>query len=315
MGDSDSKGDNLPAAIFKSPAGEKLADAIKNIVDYTVGPNRIRSVAQARADAAVIAAKSEAEVDIVRAQAAERLLDREIRNQHNIDAITGEAFKALPPPGTKVTEEPVSEDFVYRFFEECEGIGNVEMQKLWGKLLAGEVVRPGSFHPRTLRILKDLTTQEARLLTVLNRCSWYIGEVGPLVFEPQDEVYKSIGLSFAALKHMDSLGLLSFDNLGGFVRIIGAESMLVIYGKQVFSLSRPAGGSGGLGKIPVGKVLLSEAGKQLSTLCAFEPVDGMVEYITERWKNSGHVLGPFQIPGDTSVPSASAPSHSDARQA
>lgn len=280
---SENSGDNLPAALLKSKAGEKLADTIRNVVDYTFGPKRIASVARARADAAVVAARAEAEVDEIRAAAAERILDREIRNQRNVEEITHEAFKALPPPEVTVASEPVSEDFVYRFFEECEGVGDEQMQRLWGKLLAGEVVRPGSFHPRTLRILKDLTTEDANSFAAVCRFGLFLAGFTLLVFDTQGKPYNEHGVNFNSINHLHALGLLSTSGTSGFARMMGTGSRFAVrYGDEIALIEPTA-----RGELPVGKVLLTEAGAQLANLFDHPPVPGFAEYLFANWKRMG----------------------------
>lgn len=286
--------DNLPAALLKSKAGEKLADAVKgavglghNLLDYLVGGNRIRNTAQARADAALIEARGQGEVDLVRAQAAERLLDRELRNQRNIDAITREAFKALPPPDTKISEEPVSEDFIYRFFEECQGIGDAQMQQIWGKLLAGEVVRPGSFHPRTLRIVKDIKPADANLFDTLCRFAWAIsGEFVPLVFVANDPVYLQHGLNFMKLKHLESLGLISFESAAGIIKEGLPQKFPIAYGATLFVVELKSGSD----SFSLGKATFSEAGRQLAAIGKATTVTEFVDYALGKWRADGHTI-------------------------
>lgn len=52
-------------------------------------------------------------------------------------------------------------DWFVRFFEACSNISNEQMQKLWARILAGEVNRPGSFSLRTVETLNRITYNEA----------------------------------------------------------------------------------------------------------------------------------------------------------
>ena len=51
-----------------------------------------------------------------------------------------------------------------RFFSSAQDVSTAELQKLWGKVLAGEVERPGTVPLRTLELLRNMTKAEADLL-------------------------------------------------------------------------------------------------------------------------------------------------------
>jgi len=63
------------AAIANSPVALKLTEALKcvaavpqNMVNYIVGPDRVRAIGQARADVSVIEARAQAEIDRLSAE-------------------------------------------------------------------------------------------------------------------------------------------------------------------------------------------------------------------------------------------------------
>jgi hypothetical protein len=297
MGNGSDKGDTLPAAILKSKAGEKLADTIRNAVDYTVGPKRIVEIAMARADAALVEAKArtdiarieataDLEISELKAEAAARLLDKEMRNQRNIRAIVGEAYKALPAPEAPVSDEPVSEDFIYRFFDDCEGISEAQMQQIWGKLLAGEVVRPGSFHPRTLGIVKDMRAEDVQLFIKLCRFALAMDgqDLRVLLFDHRDPLYA--GLSFDDLRHLESLGLISYSGISGYGVDGLPPKFSLPYGNEVLTIELREGVS----QLDVDEVLLTEAGVELSRLCGAAPVAGFLEHVAERWRRNAHTV-------------------------
>ena len=73
----------------------------------------------------------------------------------NIDNVTQIAAEQLSQEDF-VSEEPVEEDWTTRFFNIVEDISDEEMQRLWGKILAGEVKQPKSYSLRTLELLKKI---------------------------------------------------------------------------------------------------------------------------------------------------------------
>src|SRR5262249_7701973 len=108
-------------------AAERLADTIRHVVDVVIGPDRLRKTAQARADVEVTLARGRAEALDISARAAERIRKRENRRQTNLESITKQAFKALPPPD-QLSEKLVDPDWTSRFFRECEDISDEQMQ-------------------------------------------------------------------------------------------------------------------------------------------------------------------------------------------
>lgn len=74
----------------------------------------------------------------------QRLDYQEATKQINIEAITEQAADEIAD-SPDVAEEPVDPDWIARFFGMAQNITTDEMQRLWGRILAGEVKRPGSF--------------------------------------------------------------------------------------------------------------------------------------------------------------------------
>lgn len=89
-----------------------------------------------------------------------RNLAQEMNKQQNIESIVHFAEENLKQE-TKVSEEPVSQTWLSNFFELSGHIEEENLQKIWGKLLAGEIKKPSSYNLRTLSILKNMSSSEA----------------------------------------------------------------------------------------------------------------------------------------------------------
>ena len=306
MNADSSKGDTSKAravaTIVNSKAAEKLADAVKGLVqlphnalDYLVGPKRISSINAARAEGALVEARTHAEIERIRAETAGFVLDREMHKALNRKAILAEAQKALPPPAGTVSDEAVSKDFIHTFFDEFDGISDPEVHKIVGRLLAGEVVRPGSFPRRTMRVLRDLESCDFALFTALCRFGWNIGELSPIVFEPNDPIYKQHGLNFGKMTDLAALGLVSFGGIAGYVREGLPPKFNVSYGSVVVHIELNSSQS----NLNVGKVLFTEAGERLAPLTSAIAVPGFVDFVLAKWNADGHkssVVGSIQVP-------------------
>lgn len=156
-------------------AADKLIDVISrgcgHIYKDWVGP-----IAEARKMKMLSAAQTETkhneiikqtesllEADSIAQRAGKRLLVREIRKQNNIERVI--SLTAQEISGASVSDEPVSTDWATRFFDIAQDISDEKVQKIWSKILSGEIKKPGSFSFRTLEILKNITEEEAKIFT------------------------------------------------------------------------------------------------------------------------------------------------------
>lgn len=79
----------------------------------------------------------------------------------------------------EVYNENVDFDWVMRFFDAVGNISNDDLQRLWGKILAGEMKQPGACSLRTLDIVRNMSQQEAETFVKLCR---YVVESGDSMF-------------------------------------------------------------------------------------------------------------------------------------
>ncbi|MCD8030130.1 MAG: DUF2806 domain-containing protein [Bacteroides sp.] len=69
----------------------------------------------------------------------------------------------------EVSEQPVDPDWSARFFDYAQDISDETIQVIWGKILAGEVERPGRFSKRTLAVLRNLSKSEGEYFVELSQ--------------------------------------------------------------------------------------------------------------------------------------------------
>ena len=91
-----------------------------------------------------------------------------VRKQNNIESILGLAQHYCPPVTSQGEPDP---DWIERFLELAEDTSNSNIQKLWAKVLAGEVINPGSFSYKSLITLKHITPKEADVLQIATGCA------------------------------------------------------------------------------------------------------------------------------------------------
>jgi hypothetical protein len=274
MGDLINLGDlSKPATV--------LVEKVCNAVGIIYEPTRIRRNAKAEADAQQILAVGQIEVDALQRRALERLVHQEARKQANIEGITAQAANSLPP--TAKVEE-LNEDWVAYFFKQCDTVSDSEMQSLWSRLLAGEATSPGTYSRRTVDLVSTFDKADAALFTALGQFVWMIGEPNPLIYDLNDDVYKAAGITFESLKHLDAIGLISFESLAGYNRTGFQKQGCTFYYGRPTMLEFPAEANN---QMEVGHALLTSAGKQLMAICGSQRNDRFYEYVIRRWCGAG----------------------------
>jgi hypothetical protein len=87
-----------------------------------------------------------------------------LQKEVNITKALIYAEESVMQDDTKPSEDKVEEDWIYRW-KDCAGqISSDDMQRLWGRLLAGEVKQPGAYSLRCLEFVRNLSQREAKLI-------------------------------------------------------------------------------------------------------------------------------------------------------
>lgn len=260
----------------------KPADTLIKKVSKAVGgvfaPYQIKRVAKAEAEAAIIQAETQIQITDLHRRAMPRFVEEEAKKQENIEEITN---KALPHLQASTDAEKMDDDWVTNFFDKSRIISDGEMQDLWSRVLAGEANAPGTYSKRTVNFLGDLDKTDADLFSRLCGFGWMIGNVVPLVFDAQAEVYNKQGIDFNSLSHLESIGLVQFNNIAGYSRLKLPKKFQVFYYGSPLSLEM-AGESDN--QLEIGKVLLTKTGQELAPICRSKAVPSFVDYVKEQWK-------------------------------
>lgn len=85
-----------------------------------------------------------------------------VRKQVNIENIFQYAADELRQK-EDVSPDPVDVDWATRFIGIAEDVSDENMQRIWAKILAGEVEKPNSYSKRTLEVLRNMSQKEAVL--------------------------------------------------------------------------------------------------------------------------------------------------------
>lgn len=260
----------------------KPADTLIRKISSAVGgvfaPYQIKRIAKAEAEAAIIKTQTEIQITDLHRRAMHRFVEEEARRQKNIEDITA---KALPQLEEGAKPDTVEDDWVTNFFDKSRIVSDNEMQSLWSRVLAGEANKPGTYSKRTVNFLADLDKNDADLFSKLCGFGWMIGDVVPLIFDVQAEIYNRNGVNFITLCHLESIGLIQFSHLAGFRKLqLPKRFALLFYGKPlVLEMAKDTDN-----ELEIGHVLLTKIGQELAPICGSKPVDGFLNYVQEKWK-------------------------------
>jgi hypothetical protein len=256
---------------------KKISDAIGGIFR----PHQIRRIAQAEAEAEKIRAVSQLEITALQDRAISRFFIEEAKKQYNIETITS---KALPLLEDGASPQNIEDDWIAHFFDKCRLISDEDMQTLWSKVLAGEANRPGRYSKRTISLISSLDKGDAELFRRLCSFVWQIGDLVPLIYNDADEIYTASEVYFNSLIHLEETGLISFLPVTGYRRKGLPQRLAVLFYAKPFIIEFPRLENNNL---PIGMVLLSQAGQQLAPICESAPCPGFQEYVVARWRNMG----------------------------
>lgn len=118
------------------------------------------------------------------ARAIENHFEGIFTKQERKDRVLAHAAEALenePPSDAESTsgDEKLSDAFLNRFERYAEEATTEEIQEKWGRVLAGEVRKPGTFSGKVMRVIDELDSQTASIFEDL--CEDRIGSVVPKV--------------------------------------------------------------------------------------------------------------------------------------
>ena len=261
-----------------SKPADTLIKKVSDAVGGLFAPYQVKRMAKAEAEAAMIKAQSETEITDLHRRAVHRWIEEEAQRQKNMEDITA---KALPQLDEKATPDSVEDDWLVNFFDKSRIVSDNEMQELWSRVLAGEANTPGTYSKRTVNFLSDLDKADAELFAKLCGFGWMIGDVVPLVFDVEAEIYNKHGINFSALIHLESIGLIQFDNFAGFVKLNFPKTFSVFYYGKWLTLEMPNDTGNDL---ETGKVLLTKIGQELAPICGSKSVEGFRDYVMDKWK-------------------------------
>jgi Protein of unknown function (DUF2806) len=265
--------------------GSSLIDAIRSATGVAFEPRRIQrkliAEAKGEVEAGKILALGNIENKEIVERAANRMFQKAVRQQENIESVIEEAIPMLKDQSQS---DKIQEDWLNSFVDHAEKVSDIEAQKLWAKVLASEANTPGKYAVRTLDILSNMDSSDAHLFQCLATLSLNVHNESFFVFVPdaEDPIVAEAGVNFEALSHLDVIGLISFDSISGFTLLSNPQNTFCFYrnrGSVGMAVPKTPVSPGTKFTFHVGKVILTRSGTEIMTLMEGVSRKKIVEYL------------------------------------
>lgn len=209
---------------------EKISSAIGIIYE----PRRIKNIAVAEAEALKTKALIDLEIEDIQKRALNRLVTEEIKKQENIESITEKSFDSI---NEQAKPNEIEDDWISNFFDKCKLISDDEMQTLWAQILAGEANTPGTFSKRTVEFMSTMDKNDAILFNDLCKFTWFFDGYQPLIIDYNDnDIFQSLNITFDSLRHLNDIGLISFENIG-YLKQFNINKIDIAYFGRILNLN------------------------------------------------------------------------------
>ena len=253
-----------------------LIDRISNAVGGIARPGQIVRVAKAEAKAEIIRTKTKIEIDEIQERALQRFVFEETAKQNNIENITA---KAVPLISEDANPEDMETDWITNFFDKSRLISDDEMQSLWANLLAGEANSPGTFSKRTINSVYSLNKSDALLFQSFCNFLW---DIGPLIYDHENDTFKRHNITFNTLTHLDSIGLITFNPAVGYRKIGFPKKTRLEYFNNYIEIEFDKDKNN---EMKSGQVLFTTTGAELSKVCIFQMDNDYFNLTVEKMKS------------------------------
>lgn len=276
-----------------------VAEAVTTFTGTLIEPKLIVARAKAQkearellsgtpSDAVIPSTLPDASTHSIEERAALTQKHREIIRQKNLETVSGYACQELLGDGD-VSSNPLDETWATRFFDMASDISDDEMQRIWGKILAGEVKRPKTYSLRTLEALRNMTADEARLFHTVSRLLFRYDDLIFIFISPR--LMNRFGVSFQDLMTLDECGLMNTHVVSFDMDFHDDNVDKIYYVNSSIRFTREAENH----KVQLPVYSLTRTGSQIYNLFVKEPdyeyFDAVVAELKS--KNTGWLPGSF----------------------
>lgn len=138
--------------------------------------------------------------------AASSMIDDALRREVNVAKAIQHAEEELRDDQQAPPDAKIDPDWLYRWRDYAGAVSSEELQSLWGKVLAGELKSPQSVSYRTLELIRNMSSDDAQLITKL--APFVITKM--IVSNDKIEaILQNAGLFFGGMLELQELGVIT----------------------------------------------------------------------------------------------------------
>lgn len=267
---------SIPGALAK--VTNNLLDKCANATGYIIKPKNIK-LAKINAQKSIIEEIStRTDINPIERYAIISNIKQITKQHKNNAAILKIASEHLNP---SAKPENIDDDWLLHFFERSKNISSEDMQKIWGKILAGEANQNNSFSKKLLDILPIMSFDDAKkFMSIIPFCIDTDDDEDPIapiiINRSGNEIYQKHDITFNNLISCERLGLVkhTFEHL-----YFKSRSMNISYENKKYLISSKIA-------IPLGECVLTLEGIQLVKICDRLYDSNFLNYIIDYWKSN-----------------------------
>lgn len=286
------------------------------LIEGAVAEKRAETRARVKlidASATQIAEQMRTSPDYARA-AATKFAQKIVRERVNVDQVADFALADLRAEQAATQSQPeaeadlISDDWLNAFDTEASQMSSEQMQRLFGRILAGEIRRPKSYSIKTIKLMAQLDNQAATLFQLLCSLSVSLRVPGSGLIadarvvslgNPGNNSLKAYGLSFSALNVLQEYGLIvaEYNTKLDYQAAVAHEGKVVlclVYENEQLALLPKTPTPTKPGIVLTG-VMFSQAGRELLSVVEVEPNPAYRAALTAHLDENGFTLGPVRV--------------------
>lgn len=113
----------------------------------------------------------------------------------------------------EVSDDPMDNDWFARWRDSAQDVSSETLQRLWARVLAGELKQPGSYTIHTLDFLRRMSKEDAETIAKIARF-----RIGECIFSKAEEDLNNNEITFGTLVGLEDLGILNgVQGIGGLI--------------------------------------------------------------------------------------------------
>jgi Protein of unknown function (DUF2806) len=282
-----------PVALIESAIAEKRAESRARVKLINASASQIAEQMQTNPEYARVAAT--------------KFAHKIIRERVNVDQVAEIAAVDLKSEPLAIANDeepeapPISEDWLNAFESEAAHMSSEQMQRLFGKILAGEIRRPTSYSIKTIKLMAQLDNVAAAVFKLLFSLSISLrvpnsnAIIDARVVSMGSAASNSLqayGLGFDALNILQEYGLIisDYNSYMDYRVAVGNAPLSMTYQNAQWALIPKVDPPPTLQTFPLHGVAFSRSGKELLSIVDITPNEQYTDALNNFFDQSGMTM-------------------------